>query len=286
MNTTETTKIPVNKWLIVLAKCLLFAACAGALTALSHMLCDKFILHTHGKPDFLSTSLIIFSACDKILMGLGYYILGRKIPAANPILRCMAYLSLHWISNFVPQFMGLAFADGPIAEHAFHFSDLVCDSISLFLSGLLLALLFYKEPYVPLRSCKKGAYPKAILAGAVSLPCLVLVLDQLLFFINPAFSSASAIQVSAQAKPAFLVNFYSWFILSGIFICVFYRVTEYNDNGRWLSFALKYGLLLWTPVVMIMAVFGAELLPTAVYALLFLVCILAVSWMNGRILRE
>ena len=107
----------INKEILEVAiKSILFAICAGVLTTLTHMLGDIFIFHNHGKPEFVSTSLTIYSACDKVLVAIGYYVLGRKIPVKNPIMRSMAYLGLNWISNFVPQFMGLAFADGAIAD--------------------------------------------------------------------------------------------------------------------------------------------------------------------------
>lgn len=113
----------------VALKSLVFVICAATMTTLLHMLSDMFIFHKHGKPEFVSTSLTIYSACDKALMAVGYYILGRKIPVKNNVLRDITYVGLNWLSNFLPQFMGLAFADGAIAQMAFSISDLVCDTI-------------------------------------------------------------------------------------------------------------------------------------------------------------
>lgn len=271
---------------VVALKSIIFALCAGVLTTLTHMLCDRYVLHIHGKPEFFSTSLIIYSACDKVLVAVGYYVLGRKIPIRNAIMRSMTYLGLNWISNFVPQFMGLAFADGAIAEQAFRISDLICDTITLAILGIVLGVMYRAVPDTKLRSCDKYTYRKTIVISTIAFPVLVIVADQLMGFIYPQFSSIQAIQVSQQAKLPFLINFYSWFFVSGAFIAVFYRLTEYNDNGSWIKFALKYSLLLWTPVVMIMVIFGTDLIATAAYALLFIMCILILCRLNSKILES
>ena len=275
-----------NEILEVAVKSLFFAICAGVLTTLTHMLSDIFIFHSHGKPEFVSTPLIIYSSCDKILVAIGYYVLGRKIPVKNPIMRSMVFLGLNWISNFVPQFMGLAFADGAIAEQAFRISDLVCDTIALLLLGIILGILYRKVPENTLRNCDKKIFGKMIVISAVAFPVLVIVADQLMRLIYPSFSSSYVLQVSQQARIPFLINFYCWFILTGIFVAVFYRLTEYNAYGSWFKFGLKYSLLLWTPVVMIMVVFGAAFLPTLVYTLLFIGIIMLISWINGKIIAD
>ena len=276
----------INKEILEVAiKSILFAICAGVLTTLTHMLGDIFIFHNHGKPEFVSTPLVIYSACDKVLVAIGYYVLGRKIPVKNPIMRSMAYLGLNWISNFVPQFMGLAFADGAIAEQVFRISDLICDTITLAILGIILGVMYKNVPDIKLRKCDKHTYRKAIAISTIVFPVLIIVADQLMDLIYPPFSSLQAMQVSQQAKLPFLINFYSWFFVSGAFIAVFYRLTEYNDHGSWLKFALKYSLLLWTPVVMIMVIFGTELIATTAYAMVFVLCITILCWINSKVLE-
>ncbi len=270
----------------VALKSLVFVVVAGTLTTLLHMFTGRYILHIHGKPEFVSTSLTIYSAFDKMLLALGYYLLGRKIPIKNNILRGLAYVGLNYLSNFVPQFMGLAFADGPIAQMAFSFIDLACDTIIYTILGIMLGLMYKKVTVKPLRSLDKGTFGKAIVSSAVVFPVFIVLADRIMDAALPMFSSAYVIGVSEQAKTAFLINFYSWFILTGAFVSVFYRFTEYNDYGNYIKFALKYGLLLWTPVVMIMVVFGTSLLPTTIYALLFIACIFLVSRINDRIMSK
>lgn len=146
--------------------------------------------------------------------------------------------------------------------------------------------MYRKVPVKELRSIDKRIFGKAIAISAVVFPVFIIIADQFMSVVLPIFTSSYVIGVSEQAKGAFLINFYSWFIMTGAFISVFYRLTEYNDYGNYIRFALKYGLFLWTPVVMIMVVFGTELIPTTIYALIFLVCIAFVSWINDKIMSK
>lgn len=270
----------------VAMKSIFFAICAGILTILTHMLSDIFIFHSHGKPEVASTALIIYTSFDKVLMAIAYYVLGRKIPVKNAVLRSLSFVALNWVSNYLPQIMGLALADGVIAEKAFSMSILACDTIVYLLLGIILGMIFREVPENTLRSCDKKSYGKTIAISAIAFPVFVIIADQLMRLIYPSFSSSYVIQVSEQARIPFLINFYCCFFLTGAFIAVFYRLTEYNAYGSWLQFGLKYSLLLWTPVVMIMVMFGTAFLPTLVYALLFIGIIMVISWINEKILSK
>lgn len=281
---SENSKI--KEWSIVVLKSIIFAVIGGALVAFVHMICGRYVLHIHGKPEFLSNSLIVFSAFDKFLVAVTYYILGRKIPIKNSILRGLAFVAFNWISNFLPQFMGLAFADGPVAEVAFRFSDLVCDSIVYVILGVVLGVLYKNDSYTEKRECNKKVFAKTVATSAVLFPVLVIIFDQTMRFIKPEFSSLYAIGVSESLMTQFYINFYSWFILSGAAIAVFYRMSEFNDSKSGMKFGLMYSLLLWTPVVMIMVVFGMELLATSVYACVFIMIIMFVCWMDSRLIEK
>ena len=268
----------------VAIKSVLFALCAGILTTLIHMLSDMYIFHSHGKPETATIALIVYTSFDKALIAVGYYVLGRKIPVKNAILRSMIYVGLNWMSNYLPQIMGLAFADGAIAEKAFSISILACDTIVYIVLSVILGALFREDSLTNLRSCDGHTYGKTVAISAILFPALVVIADRFMSFVFPAFSSSYVIQVSEQARIPFLINFYCWFFLTGAFIAVFYRMTEYNDEGSWLKFALKYSLLLWTPVIMIMVLFGTAFIPTTVFALIFLVIIMLISWINSKMM--
>lgn len=274
-------KTKQKELLTVALKCIIYAGIAGGFSVLFHMLCSRFILHEH-KPDFMSNSLYIYSIAEKILIGIGYYVLGKKLPVKKPVLRGLSYMGLYWLSNFLPQFMGLAFADGPIAAVAFKFSDLVCDTSAMMLSGIFLGLLFKKEEC---GEFKKKINGKAVAVGMLAFPVMIAVVDQIMMRVYRPFSSVGAIEVSDAVKVPFVINFYAWFLLSGAMITVFYILTDYRDGKGWLSFALKYSLLLWTSVVMIMVIFGTEFVGTAVFAVIFILVIMVLCWIVDKVLR-
>lgn len=275
-----------KKVLEVAIKSIIFAVIAGVLTTLTHMLSDMFIFHTHSKPEIANTTLIIYTSVDKMMLSTAYYVLGRKIPIKNTVLRGIAFMWLDILSNYIPQIMGLAFADGEIAEKSFSVSIVVCDIIVYSLLSVILGFLYKNDSTINLKkACSKGSFIKSIGISAIVFPLLVITTDQIMYYVYPAFSSSCVIGVSEQCRVPFLINFYSWFILTGAVLSVFYRMTEYNDNGSFIKFALKYGLLLWTPVVMIMVLFGTAFIPTMMYTVIFLIIIMIVSWINSKILN-
>ena len=273
--------------LIVLAKCIIFTIAFSAANSLIHAFNSAFIEGVHGKPSFVSDNLMIFSIVTHLLFAIGYLVLGNQLPIANPTLRGFAYIMLIWISNYLPQVMGLAGADGEIASVAFSTSIVICDSIGYLFGGLLLGLLFRKLPKREKKACSPSSYLKTILLSGIVFPILVIILDQTMTLLHRPFSAIGAVGVSDGQRGLFYLIFYGCFIVSGIFIAVFYRMTEYNraSSYGWLIFGLKYDLLLWTPIVLIMIIFDTEVLPTVMYSLLFLICILGVSWMNGKLLK-
>ena len=280
-------EICFGKILQVLLKCLLFAVVIGFLTFFVHYISDRFIFHVHGRPGKEKILLMTYAAFDKFLMAAAFYLLGRKIPVKNSVLKAFVFTGLNWISNYIPQVMGLAFADGAIAEKAFSVSIMVCDSFVYMLAGIVLGLIFYEQtdatPCIP---CSAMSFFKAAAVSAFVFPAFVAVFDFSMQFAYPDFSSIAVIQVSEHLASVFCINFYSWFFVTGIFFTVFYRFTEFNSHGSFVYFSLIYGLFLWTPVVMFMVLFGTAFLPTLVYSLAFLGIILAVSFLNSRILCD
>lgn len=277
-------KLCFSRILQVLLKSLLFAIFTGIIAFFAHYISDRFIFHVHGRPGNEKVLLRIYASFEKFLMAIAFYLLGRKIPVKNPVLKAVVFVGLDWISNYIPQVMGLAFADGVIAEKAFSTSILFCDSLVYMLSGIVLGLIFYEQTETSCISCSAHSFFKAAAVSAFTFPALVAVFDFFMQFAFPAFSSIAVIQVSQELASVFRINFYSWFVVTGGFFTVFYRLTEFNCHGSFAYFSLIYGLLLWTPVVMFMVLFGTAFFPTLVYSLAFLGIILFVGFLNKLIL--
>lgn len=276
-----------NQLLNVALRCIIFSIIVCGFSVLSHVLYSTYIEHAHGRPEFVRNTIFIYSFFEKILFVIGYLVLGYKIPISNTKLRGFTYAVLVWASDFMPQLMGLTGADGAIVKMAFGASVVVCDSLTYFVAGVMLGIIFKDMPNRLSRNCDRGKYIKSIITSAIGFPILVIVIDQILAQIYKPFSSASAMGVSDQQQMKFYITFYSWFILSGALLAVFYRITEYNEmnNKGWLKFAINYTIYLWSPVVLIMIVFGTEIIPTIAYSIVFAICIAVISWINSRILN-
>ena len=277
-----------NEWIKIGVKCIIFAIIGCSVSMLAHMINSAFIEKVHGKPEFVTMTLFIFLFITKILVAIGYIVLGYKIIIENSILRAFTYVMLIWISNFIPQIMGLAGADGPIAANAFSISTVVCDSVAYPIEGLVLGILFRNIPLQKKQRCLKKVYTRGSIISAIGYPLLVIIVDQIIGKIYAPFGSAVALGVSQEKQMSFYISFYSWFILTGALLAVFYRITEYNEQNTkgWLKFGLKYAVLLWSPIVLIMIVFGTQVIPTIAYTMIFIICIVAISWVNGKVLEK
>lgn len=277
-----------NLLLINAIKCIIFALIMCLCVMGTHAFYAAYIDHVHGKPDFVRNSMFYFSFLEKFLLAVSYLLLGRKIAIKNTKLRALTYALLVLGSNNFPQIMGLVGADGPIAELAFGMSTIICDSLCIIIAGVLLGILFKDMPEVKIRKVNKKSYIKTIITSAIGFPLMVIVIDQLMFWFYRPFSSAGAIGVSEGKLMVFFISFYSCFILSGAFFAVFYRMTEYNEENEnaWIRYATIYILLLWSPVVLVMVVFGTAVIPTIAYTMIFAICIVINTWINSKLLNE
>jgi hypothetical protein len=128
----------------------------------------------------------------------------------------------------LPQVLGLAGTDGPIAEVAFNIPLLICDSLSFIIDDILLGLLYKDLSYHILLPCPKSAWIRTTFVSAISFPLITIGFNFLLGIISPALYVSNAMQISNEKLTIFYVVFYSCFILTGASLPLFYRLTEYN----------------------------------------------------------
>lgn len=272
----------------VILQCILFALLSCACSSLVHAFNSAFIEGVHGKPEFVTNSIFMYSFYEKLSYAIVYVCIGRFIPIKNKVLRGFTYIMLIWASDFMPQLFGLAFADGPIAEAAFSASIAVCDSLVFLITGLLFGILVNVPSEVEYKKCSKSSILKTSLISMVSFPLLVIAGDMILKSIDESFGSRGAIGVSQQQAIPFYLCFYGCFLITGILLPIFYRITLYNTEKAKSAFwfGLYYSIGIWTPVVLIMIVFGTELIPTLVYTILFIAVLLVVTTLNGILLNH
>jgi hypothetical protein len=269
-------------------RAVIFAILSALIATPLQKLNSIFILKEQGPPDvsfLIPVGIIGFIM--KTLFAIAYVLIGNKLPIKNSRIRAFSFIGLIWVSAYLPQVLGMAGADGPIAEVAFNISLLICDSLSFLIDGVLLGLLYKNLSYHTLLPCLKSALIKTMFISAIAFPVTTIIFDFLLGKIYPALYVSNAMQISNEKLTIFYVIFYSCFIITGASLPLFYRLTEYNAGKPTsaLRFGVIYSICLWSPIVAIMIAFGTSVLSTLVYVVVFIICIVSVSIINGKLIE-
>lgn len=270
-------------------KAILFSIISALASTPLQILNSIYVLGEEGPPD--SSFLIpigIISIIMKTLYAIAYILMGNKLPIKNPRLKAFSFIALIWISDYIPQVMGLIGADGPIAEVAFNFPILICDSLAYVIDGILLGFIIKDESYCKPIPCKKWALLKTSSISALMFPCFVIIFDQILGFLYEPLRCHEAIQVSDEKIIIFYIYFYGCFIVTGALLPLFYRLTEYNTGkgNSPIRFGMIFSLCLWAPVVAIMIAFGTEIISTFIFVVIFFICIMAVALINANLIKR
>jgi hypothetical protein len=270
-------------------RAVIFAILSALISTPLQVLNSVFILKEQGPPDvsfLIPVGIIGFIM--KTLFAFAYVLMGNKLPIRNSQLRAFTFICLIWVSAYLPQVLGMAGADGPVAEVAFNIPILIFDSLSFIIDGILLGLLYKGLSYHPLLPCQKSALIKTMFISAIAFPVTTIIFDFLLGKIYPALYVFNAMQISNEKLTAFYAIFYACFIITGATLPLFYRLTEYNTSKPTsaMRFGIIYSICLWSPIVAIMIAFGTSVLPTLVYVVVFIICIITVSIINGKFIEK
>ena len=271
----------------IILRIILFTAMSGISGQLIHV-ANSIIEGVHGKPDFVTVPFTVYCIVNKVLFAIGYLIIGYKIPIKNKLLRAVVYIMLIWLSDFMPQVLGLIGGDGKIVENALSVSIFIMDSLSYIIDGIVLGLIFTSFPDTFAKPCRRTVLISTCAASAVIFPITVILVEQLFGALYPACRSNIALGISEDKKMQFLIIFYSFFIVTGAVLPLFYRLTEYNSSSKkgWFKFYLVYTLCMWLPIVYIMVFFGTKIIPTLVYAVIFIIALFIITFINSRLLNR
>lgn len=277
----------ISAYMGIILRIILFTAMSGISGQLIHVV-NSIIEGIHGKPDFVTVPFTIYCIVNKVLFAIGYLIIGYKIPIKNKLLRAFVYIMLIWLSDFMPQVLGLTGGDGKIVESALSLSIFIMDSLSYIIDGILLGLIFRSFPDTFTKPCRRAVLISTCTASAVIFPITVILVEQLFGAVYPACRSNIALGISEDKKIQFLIVFYSFFIVTGAVLPLFYRLTEYNSTSKtgWFKFYLVYTLCMWLPIVYIMVFFGTKVIPTLVYAVIFIIALFIITFINSRLLSR
>jgi hypothetical protein len=270
-----------------LLKAILFAVISAVISTPLQILNSIYVLKDESPPalSFL-IPIALIGLLMKTLYAVAYVLLGSKLPIQSEKLRAFTFIIIIWVSDYLPQVLGLIGADGIIAETAFNIPIVICDSLSYILDGILLGFLFKNFPCYEIRKCKKSVLLKTIAISSVLFPLSVFLFEQLLGLFYAPLYIHNAMQVSDTHKILFSISFYGCFIITGILLPLIYRFTEYNNKNTALPFRFGtiYALCIWAPVVLIMIAFGMDFFPVIIFILVFYVCITCISILNGKLL--
>lgn len=272
-----------------LIKAIIFAILSAILSTPLQILNSIYVLQEPAPPalTFL-IPIAIIGVMMKILYATAYVLMGEKLPIRSQKSRAFVFILIIWISDYLPQVLGMIGADGPIAENAFSLPLVACDTLSYIIDGFLLGFLYRNLSYYEKKKCAKSALIKTMLISAIIFPFLVFIFEQIIGFLYSPLYIFNAMKVSSTKIVSFTISFYGCFIITGALLPMIYRYTEFNTKNRLspFRFGAIYSVCLWTPVVLIMIAFGTNILITFVYAIVFIICIFTVAKMNDNLITK
>lgn len=274
---------------INLVKAVIFAVLSAILSTPLQILNSIYVLNEPAPPELtFLISIAIIGVIMKTLYAIAYVLMGQKLPIKSQRLRAFVFILIIWVSDYIPQVLGLLGADGPIAETAFSLSLVTCDTLSYIIDGFLLGFLYRDFSYYEKKKCDKSALTKTALISAVIFPLLVFIFTQILGYLYYPLYIFNAMKVSDTKIVSFSISFYGCFIITGALLPIIYRYSEFNTKNRLSSFrfGVIYSICLWAPVVLIMVAFGANIWTTFAYIIVFIICILVVSKMNDYLMAK
>ena len=138
-----------------------------------------------------------------------------------------------------------------------------------------MGLILSPKETVDKKSIMCSQYAKSILTSAVSFAGVLGILEILISLINQAYSTRALFQIAAEDTLQYYLVFYLFQAVSGGMFAVFYRLTEYNADRKlgWLRFIVIHGLMIWSPIILIMAFFGLSIESTMMYEVVMLIAL-------------
>ncbi len=229
-----------------------------------------------GAPYFVTPAFVTFGAVRELLFVLAYVILARYIPYKNRVVKGLLFVLLFWTTDYLPQIIAMLGAYSPvILPEAITFSTIAADSFGYIINGLLMGLLLSPKETVDKKSIMSSQYAKSILISAASFAGLMGILEVLISLINPAYSTRALFQIASEDTLKYYIVFYIFQAVSGGMFAVFYRFTEYNADRKlgWLRFIVIHGLMIWSPIILIMAFFGLSVSSTILYEIVMMIAL-------------
>ena len=247
---------------------LLFVLIPNLFTTPLRIFVEAVIEGKEGAPAFVTVPFIIYGICAELVVGLGYLVIGYKLPIKNTVLRGFAYIMLILISSYIPNILAMLGGDGKIIEESLSMGILVVDVISYSLKGLVLGLLMknydVKNPDEIEHITNTRFIICSIIYG-VLFAALNYLTDIAAGAVNSSWRLCSILGVSTERET--LLPLWNR--------CCLPKKASISAS---IIFALEISLFVWLPNVLIMAFFGTPFMLTIAYGIAYvfmiIICVL------------
>ena len=267
----------------VIPRLILFVLLPNLVTTPLRIFVEAVIEGKEGAPDFVTVPFIIYGICAEFVVGLGYVIIGYKLPIKNTILRGFTYIMLILISSYLPNILAMLGGDGQIIEESLTPGIIAVDIISYSLKGLVLGLLMKNYDVKNKDEVQKLTNPiffiYSVLNG-ILFAILNILTDIFAGAINKSWRLCSILGVSTRSEASFYIVFTLFMFIAGALLPLWNRYCLPKDSSISTSiiFSLEVSLFVWLPNVLIMAFFGTPFLITmgygVTYIFMIMICIL------------
>ena len=221
-------------------------------------------------PDFVTVPFIIYVICTEFIVGLGYVIIGYKLPIKNTVLRGFTYIMLILFSSYLPNILAMSGGDGEIIEESLTPGIILVDIVSYTLKGLLLGLLTKNYDIKNTDETLKLTNTEFLLCSIVNgvlFAGLNFAADILAGNIDHSWRLCSILGVTPNHEASFYIVFTVFMFIAGSLLPIWNRHCLPKDVSisALLSFSLEVSLFVWLPNVLIMTFFGTPFNLTMAY---------------------
>ena len=267
----------------VILRLLLFVLIPNLFTIPLRIFVEAVIEGKEGAPAFVTVPFIIYVICAELVVGLGYLVIGYKLPIKNTVLRGFAYIMLILISSYIPNILAMLGGDGKIIEESLSMGILVVDVISYSLKGLVLGLLMKNYDVKNPDEIEQITNTRFIICSiiyGVLFAALNYLTDIAAGAVNSSWRLCSILGVSTERETLFYIVFTIFMFMAGILLPLWNRccLPKKASISASIIFALEISLFVWLPNVLIMAFFGTPFMLTIAYGIAYvfmiIICVL------------
>lgn len=283
VNKQSTSTIKDSFDLGIIPRLILFVLLPNLVTTPLRTFVEAVIEGMKEAPAFVTVPFIIYGICAEFIVGLGYVIIGYKLPVKNTVLRGFTYIMLILVSSYLPNILAMLGGDGKIIEDSLTPGIIIVDIVSYTLKGLVLGLLMKNYDIKNTNETPKPTNTNFLVCSIINgvlFAGLNYITDIIAGAVNSSWRLCSILGVSTNREASFYIVFTIFMFIAGLLLPIWNRYCLPKDASISASivFSLEISLFVWLPNVLIMAFFGTPFLLTMAYGVAYifmiLICIL------------